>query len=512
MKKLGNFKSLIKSIFTKDRVKQMVTPKYGFILAGVSSTIWFLSRVIFKPSRAAYPCMRAAAPIMSTFIIWCLSLLGMGVFYKKAKENILRSKFVFSGLFVIAFLASVSTFMAQDAKTLYANYFEAKPDVLAPLGIAKGIYPGRVVWAHNPSAALWKGSGAWHSAALNPQVEYDSCFTAGIEKLSGGSGDADSWSKIFTWFNDSHGRAGTSYLAGDKIAIKINMNNTAKPSTTPSGIDANPQSCVACVRSLVNAGVPQADIWIGDPARAVTDNVFNAIHSAYPNVNVVDYFGNNGRVTTTTVANVFPNNDVVTGQSKCFYDARYIVNMPLLKGHGGQGITFGSKNFYGINGIKPNWEDNGGRHPSHSALTNYMTNANFGVKTILWVMDAMYPARDLYGQPSSSWSGVPFNGRAAASFFMSLDGLAEESVSLDFFNQYYASEINENGGMGNAEKYMINAANAGVGVHEHWNNITDRKYSRNLNPTANGIELVYVTKPWSGSGQTSSILKSLLIR
>jgi hypothetical protein len=166
--------------------------------------------------------------------------------------------------------------------------------------------------------------------------------------------------------------------------------------------------------------------------------------------------------------------------------------MPLMKGHGGQGITFGSKNFYGINGIESNWQDNGGRHPSHSALTNYMTNPKFGGKTILWAMDAMYPARDLYGMPSSGWAGEPFNGKAASSFIMSLDGVAEESVSLDFFFQYYPDEINENKGIGNSEKYMINAANAGVGVHEHWNNNKDRQYSRNINPSGKGIELVYL--------------------
>ncbi|MBM3335229.1 hypothetical protein FJY63_11260 [Candidatus Sumerlaeota bacterium] len=30
-----------------------------------------------------------------------------------------------------------------------------------------------------------------------------------------------------------------------------------------------------------------------------------------------------------------------------------------------------------------------------------------------------------------------------------------------------------------------------LGVHEHWNNAADKKYSRNLG-TGNGIELVYV--------------------
>jgi len=32
-----------------------------------------------------------------------------------------------------------------------------------------------------------------------------------------------------------------------------------------------------------------------------------------------------------------------------------------------------------------------------------------------------------------------------------------------------------------------------LGVHEHWNNPVDRKYSRNLSPGGKGIELFTVT-------------------
>jgi len=58
------------------------------------------------------------------------------------------------------------------------------------------------------------------------------------------------------------------------IAIKINQNNSAEPGADHgNAMNANPQTCVAIVASLVKAGVPQADIWIGDPSRAVTDNI-----------------------------------------------------------------------------------------------------------------------------------------------------------------------------------------------------------------------------------------------
>lgn len=37
-----------------------------------------------------------------------------------------------------------------------------------------------------------------------------------------------------------------------------------------------------------------------------------------------------------------------------------------------------------------------------------------------------------------------------------------------------------------------------LGVHEHWNNATDKQYSRNLDPqNGRGIELVYANGKWT---------------
>ncbi|MDP4238840.1 MAG: DUF362 domain-containing protein [Bacteroidota bacterium] len=497
-------KSIVQFFRTGKWVK--VQTKVPFIVAGIVSTGWFLIRVIPKPQRAAYPCMRAAAPVMSSFILWCLSVAGMLTTWRKAKASFLRSRYVYGGLFGLTFVLFGIIFLIQNSHKLSAMMVNSAVTPNAPIGTAKGIFPGRVVWVYNPEAAKWNGTGFYWAVGSNPQDQYNKSFTAGLNTLTGGNSDAESWNNLFKWFNATHNRIGKGYQTGDKIAIKINMNNSDASSANAGNVaNANPQSCVACVQSLVNAGIPQAEIWIGDPSRAVTDNVYTALRTAFPDIHVVDYFGNNGRETTTTILNVFPNNDVYPNQSACFYNARYIVNMPLLKGHEGQAITFGSKNFYGINGLKPVWYNNDGKHPGLSALTNYMTNSNFGGKTILWVMDAMYPTRDVGGTPDKKWIEAPFNGRPASSFIMSLDGVAEESVSLDFFNQHYPDVITNNGGMSNAEGYMIAAAQANVGVHEHWNNNVDRKYSKNLRPQiVNGIELVDITVVNTGLNQPTN--------
>jgi len=457
-------------------INRSAWPKWALLLAGSAACLWYLLRVIPKPSRAAYPCLRAAAPIRIGFLAYCAALAGYAFSSAKAR-SLFRNKRLFrAGLFFVASIASLGVFIANDSRPALAA---------APVGAGKGIFPGRVAWVYNPNAAKWTGAGNYWDPAVNPQAEYNKSFAAGLAALSGGKDDRDCWDRIFRWFNDGHGRPGTAYQAGDMIAIKINQNNSPAPAADHgNAMNANPQTCLAVVSSLVNAGVPQADIWIGDPSRAVTDNIFNAIHNAFPNVKVVDYFGNNGRVTTTNINGVFPNSDVKNAEAACFYKARYLVCQPLLKGHVGQIITFGSKNFYGINGILPNWQDNKG-HPGDSALTAYMTNANFGGKVVLWAMDAMYPSPELDGAPFNGVALSPFNGRQMSSFIMSLDGCAEECVSYDF----WSAVSGRSGGI----NYASTSARAGGGAAGHWNNSLDKKYAKNLDPNAGGIELVPVT-------------------
>ena len=48
--------------------------RYALPVAGLASLIWFLVRVIPKPSRALYPCQRVAFPLASGFVAWLLAL------------------------------------------------------------------------------------------------------------------------------------------------------------------------------------------------------------------------------------------------------------------------------------------------------------------------------------------------------------------------------------------------------------------------------------------------------
>jgi len=75
-------------------------------VVGVASLIWFLVRVLPKPSRAAYPCQQAAFPLASGFVVWLAGLFGTRLMYRKSRSLIQRSRYavVLAALAVAAFV------------------------------------------------------------------------------------------------------------------------------------------------------------------------------------------------------------------------------------------------------------------------------------------------------------------------------------------------------------------------------------------------------------------------
>ena len=67
-----------------------------FPLVGFLSLVWFLVRVMPKPSRASYPCQRAAAPFASSFVLWLLGMVGIVIFFIKFHSPFLLLLVLFS--------------------------------------------------------------------------------------------------------------------------------------------------------------------------------------------------------------------------------------------------------------------------------------------------------------------------------------------------------------------------------------------------------------------------------
>ena len=97
--------------------------------------------------------------------------------------------------------------------------------------------------------------------------------------------------RIFRHFNTTHGRGSVGYQAGEKIAIKINCNNTYR--LRRRGQQRGRVAAIgarACLRQLVNqAGVAQSNITVYEapktaPSRVIPDRIFNKCHAEFPNV------------------------------------------------------------------------------------------------------------------------------------------------------------------------------------------------------------------------------------
>lgn len=388
----------------------------------------------------------------------------------------------------------------------------------SPVGEARGIIPGRVVWSHAPGAASWKGgSDMWFDDKNTSQEACDWMIAETLMGITGERTVKDAWNAIFTHYNRTNGRGDVGYVPGQKIAVKINNNNTASHQDSRE-INATPQMVLALIRSMVDeGGIRQEDITIAEPSRFITDYLYKKCHNLYPNVNYVDNQGGDGRIKVEFVPGAMKysadNGNLATGIAKPFVDADYVINMALLKGHVGQGVTLCGKNWYGCMSIDPDWrknfhnnfdQDRSGK-PKYLTFVDFMGHKDLGAKTVLCLIDGVYGCRNVGGEPMPQWNMTPFSGAWPSSLLGSLDPVAVDMVANDLLINEFpdAPEVDY------SDMYLMEAAQAAnppsgtvydpdgdgtplksLGVAEHWNNAKDKKYSRNLG-TGKGIELVY---------------------
>ena len=493
--------------------------KVSMIVLGVTSTIWFLARVIPKPQRATYPCMRVAAPIMSGFVIWLISLAGSIAAFRKAKQNFLRSQYLYGIVFLLIAL-SCSLFVTSRQNSIASSKSNVEWIIIPnqPFGIAKGIFPGRVVWVHDPAVASWDGTtGNWWDEKVVSQPETDKMLKESLTSLTGEKSEKKAWTALFGYFNSKHGLKNLNYQPGQKIAVKINTNNTYSHEDSPE-INATPQMVLSLLKSLVNeAGVPQENITVFDASRFITDNIFIKCHAAFPGIVFVDNVGGDGRIKSAYNENAIPysidNGKLATGLATCATEADYLINMSLLKGHVGQGVTLCAKNYYGVTSIYNDWRKNAHNNfnpdrngnPQYLTFVDFIAHKDLGDKTMLFFIDGIYGSKLVNGPPGPKWKMEPFNNNWGCSLFASQDPVAIDAVGLDFlrcewpdapdmaFSDQYLIEAALAENPPSKVKYdpqRINATITSLGVMEHWNNPTDKQYTRNLN-TGKGIELVY---------------------
>ncbi|HPR34012.1 MAG TPA: hypothetical protein PLK12_18055, partial [Prolixibacteraceae bacterium] len=258
----------------------------GLVLSvsGFFALIWILIRVIPKPSRASYPCIKVAYPFASAFIVYLTGLASSVLFLKKAREKWKQRRLLLGGVFLFLSLLALSTALYHNAQpaTAQTDDVHTFTDPLGPnlpIGEAKGIFPGRVVWVHNPDATNenctnQNKNNAYFNDQNTDQDIVDQMVSTGIQQLTGKNTLPEAWDALFRYFNQNHGKGNVGYVPGESIFIKINA-VTAWSGATPDGefssragieYDTSPQSILTILRHLINeAGVPQENIFVGDP-------------------------------------------------------------------------------------------------------------------------------------------------------------------------------------------------------------------------------------------------------
>jgi hypothetical protein len=517
--------------------------KISFFALGLGSLIWFLVRVIPKPSRAQYPCMKAAAPFASSFIMYLLGISVFSFVIKKAKQRFAQSKYIAAGLFILLGLVAGTIAIINTDSKVEANVLSTPQAVNQPCGEGKGIFPGRVVWEYNPDATnefCTNGNNDfWYLEKNTNQTVVTQMLSNSIQKLTGTKSDADSWKAIFHYYNSTHNRGDVGYTAGEKIVIKINLNGLNGNFPSEKNINTSPQICYSVLDQLINVvGVAESDIFLGDPGTSMSDATYEKCHDAFPNVKYMGRGFGQFRVTQSAKKEFFYSDGSEYGEyiPQQYLDAAYMINIPVFKKHHRAGISLCCKNHVGsINQFTSENYSNGHWHQSLIApsgqgeitnneygvyrdMVDFMGHKDLGGKTILFLVDGIWGSTN-WGHPPVKWFMPPFNNDWPSSLFVSLDPVAVESVCFDFlyyeFDETHPTEggdITDDKGpfphMGAVDDYLYQAAdpknwpagitydpnNDGVplkslGTEEHWNNAIDKQYSRNLSPDGKGIEL-----------------------
>ncbi len=477
-------------------------------LAGLSALIWFLIRVVPKPSRAAYPCQRAALPLASGFVIWLIGLAGSVAASGRIRRLLRESRAVLAALGLIT-IAGIGMVTLGDA---------VRPGAGEPwgphgsLGVAKGIHPGRVVWVYDPNATDWDGFNSpehwWESDHTNLAV-VEKMISQAVRGVAGCNDDAAAWDAIFRYFNNSRGKGDVGYQAGEKIAIKINLTACNATWGNVSGVtyekdpgianttDNSPQMILALLDQLVGiVGADQNDITIGDPTGMIPNFYWDMLPREYPLVHYLDNYGGSGR-TRAEFSNVplyWSTPDAVGMKQDylptAFAEASYIINFAILKGHS-SGVTLCAKNHYGslirtphgylrpeyprlpTKGTYPGYYDmhlslpNAEWSPGtahYRALVDLMGHRELGGKTLLYLLDGLFGGYYADSHPHK-WKTPPFNGDWPSSLFASQDPVAIDSVGYDFVNAEWPDVVRYGHApgpaydlQGGAEDYLHEAA------------------------------------------------------
>ena len=425
---------------------------------------------------------------------------------------------------------------------------ESEERANAPMGVAKGIWPGRVVWVRDAAAVNWDGvTGNWYDEARGNQKTIFGMMSKSIMWLTGEKTEEAAWTAIFKYYNRTHGRGDVGYRKGETIAIKPNLMSCIAydhSGTTQRAVDNDAHLMYALIDQLVKkAKVPASKISLYTSTsllsadqypQVVSDYIYSKIRSnpAFAGVKFYDTVGQGGRIRAGVSSHVIS----WSAPGASSYETDHIANVPanstyhinfaVLKSHSSTGVTLCGKNlggsycrsfhaelspshnFLDLHQYMNNGASSGDVMGCYRPFVDLMGHKDLGGKTVLCLVDGLWG-----GNFPGGWNGRPEKWNTCGiandwpkSLFASLDPVAIDSVAFDFCRQQFSlTKMYKCGDDYLHEAALANSPPSGsfyapnndgvrlqsLGTHEHWNNPIAKKYSRNLSPKkGKGIELV----------------------
>ena len=320
--------------------------------------------------------------------------------------------------------------------------------------------PGKAVHIRNAAATSWTGETDYWNYV--DQATVDSMVEQGLKALTGEATAVDAWRQLIP-----------EYRAGQKVAIKVNFNNTKYCDSTAIVIDAIIEPINAVAKGLVAMGVAPSDICVYDAVRAVPNRFVAGADYAFtfydgwsgvPCQNEAGFTDvPQNRIQFYPPVPISMPEEYVTN---ALMNATYLINMPIMKGaHSLAGVTLGFKNHFGTISTCSALHDyvNVVYKPEkyrtdYNPLVDLLGSPLIGGKTVLAMGDGIFAARQ-FSMPPVPWT--TFGNEVPNSLFFATDPVAVDCIMHDLLALEPETRV-----VDGSNNYLRLAAEAGLGVFE----------------------------------------------
>ena len=117
-------------------------PRLLFPIAGFLALAWFLLRVLPKPSRAAYPCQRVAAPMAGSFLVWLAGVTGARLLFHQARLRLRQARYLTATLALTGAVGRARLGCAELASASICRLYPAPCQRADRHGTRPGTWPG----------------------------------------------------------------------------------------------------------------------------------------------------------------------------------------------------------------------------------------------------------------------------------------------------------------------------------------------------------------------------------